>query len=77
MKPQFLIDVVEAYKNNTSDSEFLTDLVEIFVENGMSIIDLEDCYGIDDDLDAVIDEYERADDDADEDEWPDGGREMF
>ena len=79
MKAQLLIDIAEAIRDYSSDVPTLYEqLVSIFMRNGMTVDELEECYGIDDDLDAVIDEYEiTTDDDFDEDDWPDGGREDF
>lgn len=79
MKVQLLTDIAEAIRDYSSDVPTLFEqLVSIFIRNGMTVDELEECYGIDDDLDDVIDEYEiTTDDEFDEDNWPDGGREDF
>ncbi|CAB4140811.1 hypothetical protein UFOVP395_146 [uncultured Caudovirales phage] len=81
MKVQLLTDIAEAIRDYSNDIPTLYEqLVGIFVRNGMTIDQLEECIGIDEDLDAAIDEYEEyhntTDDDFDDD-WPDGGREDF
>lgn len=81
MKVQLLTDIAEAIRDYSNDIPTLYEqLVGIFVRSGMTIDQLEECIGIDDDLDAAIDEYEEygtgTDDDFDDD-WPDGGREDF
>lgn len=78
MKPQILIDIAEAISDYgaTGTEELFEEIVSIFIRNGMTVDDLQECYGINDNLDNVIDEYELTTDDE-EDEWPDGGREDF
>lgn len=81
MKAQFLIDIVEAISGYapTGTEELFEEIVSIFIRNGMTVDELEECYGIDANLDDVIDEYQsivRESYDED-DEWPDGGREDF
>jgi hypothetical protein len=81
MKVQLLTDIAETIRDYSNDVPTLYEqLVSIFMRNGMTLDELQECYGTDDDLDAVIDEYELTSDDQeyeDEDEWPDGGREDF
>ena len=81
MKSQLLIDIVEAIQDygSTGTQELFEEIVSIFIRNGMTVDDLQECYGINDNLDDVIDDYELTTDDSEyeEDEWPDGGREDF
>jgi hypothetical protein len=79
MTPNILIGIVEVLKSYDIklDSDLISEIVDVFVTNGMSLDDLEECYGFDNELDLVLDEYERASDDEDDDEWVDGGREDF
>ena len=80
MKPQILIDIVEVLTSDLQgvDEEVFEQIVQIFIRHGMTIDDLQECYGINEALDNVIDEYKiTTDDDYDDDGWPDGGREDF
>jgi hypothetical protein len=81
MKTQLLLDIVEVISsdNEDVDAELLVGIVDAFMRNGMTFDELEECYGFDDSLDTVIDEFQNAVDDEDEDdeEWADGGREDF
>jgi hypothetical protein len=43
----------------------------------MTLDDLRECYGVSDELDEIIDDYESTQEDEEEDEWLDGGREDF
>ena len=78
MKPQLLIDVVETLTTCVDELDVdgaLEEIVSIFLRHGMTLDDLRECYGVSDELDAIIDDYESTQDE--EDEWPDGGREDF
>jgi hypothetical protein len=78
MKPQLLIDVVETLTSCVDELDVdgaLEEIVGIFLRHGMTLDDLRECYGVSDELDAIIDDYESTQDE--EDEWPDGGREDF
>lgn len=74
MTSNLLINIVEVLKSYEVKlySDLLSEIVEIFINNGISLEDLEKCYGIDNELDLVLDlmiKYERASDDK-EDDWP-------
>lgn len=78
MKPQLLIDVVETLTSCLDELDIdgaLEEIVNIFLRHGMTLDDLRECYGVSDELDEIIDDYESIE--GDEDEWPDGGREDF
>ncbi len=79
MKPQLLIDIVETLTSCVDELDVegaLEEIVSIFLRHGMTLDDLRECYGVSDELDEIIDDYETLNDDE-EDEWPDGGREDF
>lgn len=80
MKSDLLLDIVEAFVNRESSIEFYRDLIDVLVSNGMDVDELHDCFGENEELDSailgILEEY-RDDDEEEEDEWPDGGREMF
>ncbi len=71
MTSNLLINIVEVLKSYEVklDSDLMSEIVEVFVNNGMSLEDLEECYGFDNELDLVLDEYKRDSDD-DEEDWP-------
>jgi hypothetical protein len=60
MTPNVLIGIVEILKTYEVkiDSDILSEIVELFVNEGMTKEDLEECYGVDDELDFILDEYE-------------------
>lgn len=79
MKSHVLIDIAEAFRNQENTTEFYKELVQILMDAGLSLNELEDCFGADDTLDQVIeevlDQYDTSDDS--DDDWIDGGREQF
>lgn len=80
MSSTLVIGIIAILKYNgvKLDSDILSELVEKFIECGIEVSDLEDCYGVDDELDLVLDEVCSLKFlDKDEDDWPDGGREDF
>lgn len=72
MTSNLLINIVEVLKSYEVklDSDLMSEIVEVFVNNGMSSEDLEECYGFDNELDLVLDEYEKDSGD-DDDSWLD------
>jgi hypothetical protein len=68
MTPNVLISIIETLKSYEVklDSDLISEIVEILLNNGMTLDELEECYGFDDELDLVLDEYERAKDDSEE-----------
>lgn len=78
MKPQLLLDIVETLTSCVDELDLdgaIEEIVNIFLRHGMTLDDLRECYGVSDELDAIIDDYETTQED--DDEWPDGGREDF
>jgi hypothetical protein len=68
MTPNVLIGIVEILKTYEVkiDSDILSEIVELFVNEGMTKEDLEECYGVDNELDFILDEYESIIDENDQ-----------
>jgi len=79
MKTELLIDVTKIITEHCGEklaTGLLVDLINTFLSNGLTAEDLEDCYGADDLLDQVLDDFELPES-SEDDDWPDGGREHF
>lgn len=80
MNSSLLIGIVTILKNHdVTVSDILSELVDKFIECGIEIDELEDCYGIYGELDLILDEVcsLKSDESDFDDIWPDGGREDF
>lgn len=79
MKSELLLDIVETFTNRQSNIEFYRVLIDVLISNGMDVDELYDCFGVEEELDSailgILEEYREGKED--EEEWPDGGREMF
>ena len=79
MKSEFLLDIVETFVNRQSNIEFYRVLIHVLVSNGMDVDELHECFGVEEELDSailgILEEY--REEKEDEEDWPDGGREMF
>lgn len=80
MNSTLVIGIISILKDNgvKLDSDILSELVDKFIECGIEVDELEDCYGVDDEFDLILDEVCSLKSlDKDEDDWQDGGREDF